>query len=208
MNVLHVDEQRGWRGGEQQASWLIQGLVERGHSVTISGRRGGAFLADDHGGANPHRVPLPFRSELDVWTAWKLARVVRERNIDILHAHTSHAHMGAVIGARQTGEQELLAGGVAEYAAKLDGRIGHVHLIDCDGTLHNDETSTHSPFGTGDVDFQGALTALQPTWAGLEWCCFDFCFCPTTEADARKAIPFVTDLLSSISDGASPDQPT
>jgi sugar phosphate isomerase/epimerase len=113
---------------------------------------------------------------------------------------TSHAHMGAVIGARQTGEQELLAGGVAEYAAKLDGRIGHIHLIDCDGTLHNDETSTHSPFGEGDVDFKGTLAALKPTWQNIEWCCFDFCFCPTTEVDAKKAIPFVKDLLASIPD--------
>ena len=111
---------------------------------------------------------------------------------------TSHAHMGAVIGARQTGGQETLEGGVAEYAAKLDGRIGHIHLIDCDGTLHDDETSTHSPFGEGDVDFEGTLRALQPTWADTEWCCFDFCFCPTTEKDAKLAIPYVKDLLARI----------
>jgi sugar phosphate isomerase/epimerase len=113
---------------------------------------------------------------------------------------TSHAHMGAVLGARQTGDPEILVGGVAEYATKLDGRIGHIHLIDCDGTLHDDETSTHSPFGEGDVDFVSALEALEPTWAGFEWCCFDFCFCPTTEVDARKAIPFVKNLLAAIPD--------
>ena len=109
---------------------------------------------------------------------------------------TSHAHMGAVVAARQTGAPERLAGGEAEYARLLLDAIGHVHLIDCDGTLHDDETSTHSPFGTGDVDFPAVLEALAPIWDGLEWCCFDFCFCPTTEVDARKAIPFVRELLT------------
>ncbi|MCZ6596633.1 MAG: sugar phosphate isomerase/epimerase [Planctomycetota bacterium] len=109
---------------------------------------------------------------------------------------TSHAHMGAVVAARQTGEPERLPGGEAEYAEKLRDVIGHIHLIDCDGTLHDDETSTHSPFGTGNVDFPAVLKALSPVWDDLEWCCFDFCFCATTEADAAKAIPYVRELLS------------
>lgn len=108
---------------------------------------------------------------------------------------TSHAHMGAVVGARQTGAPERLPGGEAEYARQLLQHIGHVHLIDSDGTLHDNETSTHSPFGTGNVDFPAVLTALAPIWDDLEWCCFDFCFCPTTEVDAAKAIPFVRQLL-------------
>lgn len=97
MNVLHVDEQLGWRGGEQQASWLIQGLVRRGHRVTVAGRRRGAFLASDHGGSQVERISLPFSSELDLWSAWRLARVVKNRAIDILHAHTSHAHTAACL---------------------------------------------------------------------------------------------------------------
>ena len=108
---------------------------------------------------------------------------------------TSHAHMGAALGARQTGEPELLPGGEAEYAEQVRDFIGHVHLIDCDGTLHNEETSTHSPFGSGNVDFPAVLTALAPVWDDLSWCCFDFCFCPTTEEDAARAIPFVRELL-------------
>ncbi len=108
---------------------------------------------------------------------------------------TSHAHMGAAIGARQTGATQTLPGKEAEYATLLRDKIGHVHLIDCDGTLHDDETSTHSPFGEGDVDFPAVLSALAPIWDDLEWVCFDFCFCPTTEVDAKKAIPYVRELL-------------
>ena len=111
---------------------------------------------------------------------------------------TSHAHMGAVIGARQTGEQEILEGGISEYAKMLDGLIGHFHLIDSDGTLHDDETSTHAPFGDGHIDFTNFLQETKEIFKEFDWWCFDFCFCPTTEADAPKAIEFVTDTINKI----------
>jgi glycosyltransferase involved in cell wall biosynthesis len=92
MRVLHLDEQTGWRGGELQASWLMQGLVRRGHQVWLAGRPGSRFLEDPHGGAEITRIALPLRSELDIGSAWRLARLVREERIDIVHAHTSHMH--------------------------------------------------------------------------------------------------------------------
>ncbi len=56
---------------------------------------------------------------------------------------TCHAHMVASVGARQPGEVETLPGGALELAQKLRGKINHIHIIDSDGTLHDDETSTH-----------------------------------------------------------------
>ncbi|MCH9021168.1 MAG: sugar phosphate isomerase/epimerase [Planctomycetes bacterium] len=111
---------------------------------------------------------------------------------------TSHAYMGAVVGSRQTGEQETLAGGVAEYAKLLEGQIGHLHLIDSDGTLHHDETSTHTPFGQGHVDFKEVLRALEPSIGELEWWCVDFCFCPTSEQDGKDAVPFLKKIISEL----------
>jgi len=108
---------------------------------------------------------------------------------------TSHAYMCAVIGARQTGEKEILEGGVIEFAKMLKGHIGHFHLIDSDGTLHDNETSTHTPFGEGFIDFVELIEAIKDEVEPLDWWCFDFCFCPTTEKDARKAIQFVEEVV-------------
>lgn len=111
---------------------------------------------------------------------------------------TSHAYMGALTGARQTGEKELLEGGIVEYARMLKSHIGHFHLIDSDGTLHHHETSTHTPMGEGHIDFHLFLTETREIFEPFEWWCFDFCFCPTTEVDAPRAIDYIKNILSNI----------
>ena len=111
---------------------------------------------------------------------------------------TSHAYMGAVVGARQTGEKETLAGGVAAYAQMVSEHIGHFHLIDSDGSLHNNETSTHTPFGDGHIDFKAVLQTMRPIIEPMEWWCVDFCFCPTTDVDGRKAVPFIKNLVAEL----------
>ena len=111
---------------------------------------------------------------------------------------TSHAYMCAVVGARQSGARETLNGGVVEFAGNLKGHIGHFHLIDSDGTLHDNETSTHAPFGTGYINFKEVIESIREEVEPLEWWCFDFCFCPTTEADGKKAVPFVENVIKQI----------
>jgi sugar phosphate isomerase/epimerase len=111
---------------------------------------------------------------------------------------TSHAYMGAVIGARQTGNKELLSGGVAEYGRILGAMIGHLHLIDSDGSLHNDETSTHVTFGQGKIDFITVLTAMKITVNNLPWWCVDFCFNPETPTAGKQAVPFVHRLMEEV----------
>lgn len=123
-----------------------------------------------------------------------LVKTVDHPNFKLLF-DTSHAYMGAVVGARHVGEKEILEGGLEEFARIAKPYIGHFHLIDSDGKLHDDETSVHAPFGAGFVDFPAVIAELGAALDPIEWWCFDFCFCPTTEVDGRKAIPFVNNLL-------------
>lgn len=104
---------------------------------------------------------------------------------------TSHAYMCAVIGARHNGEQEILAGGIEEFAKLLGSDIGHFHLIDSDGTLHDEETSTHAAFGEGRIDFTRFLREAGHLVSHCEWWCVDFCFNAEVEAWGRQAVPFI-----------------
>lgn len=107
---------------------------------------------------------------------------------------TSHAYMCAVAGARQQPPKDLLIGGVEEFLAKLQGRIGAIHVIDSDGTLHHDETSTHAPFGRGHIDFQ-ELTPKLLDVGNIDWWTIDMCFWPNAWDLVESSREFVAKLL-------------
>jgi Sugar phosphate isomerases/epimerases len=132
----------------------------------------------------------------------RLVEDVNRPNFGLLF-DSSHAHTGAAYGARQGANPEILAGGAVEYAAMLADNVRHLHLIDSDGSLHDDDTSDHLPFGAGEVDFPALLDALGVAAARLEWWTVDFCFCPTTERDATLAVPIVRDLRDQFLDRMS-----
>jgi sugar phosphate isomerase/epimerase len=127
----------------------------------------------------------------------RVVEAVDHQNFKLLF-DTSHAYMGAVIGARQTGNKELLSGGVAEYGRLLGPMVGHLHLIDSDGSLHNNETSTHVAFGQGKIDFMGVLAALKPVISNLPWWCVDFCFNPQTPTAGKDAVPIVRRYMEEV----------
>jgi sugar phosphate isomerase/epimerase len=109
-----------------------------------------------------------------------ILRIVDEVNDDNFGVQfdTCHAHMVAAVGARQPGEKETLPGGAIELAQRLRGKINHIHLIDSDGTLHHDETSTHAPFGDGILDFDALLPELNNAGVPHDWWTIDLCFWP------------------------------
>jgi len=127
----------------------------------------------------------------------RIAEAVASDNFKLLF-DTSHAYMGAVVGARQTGRKETLPGGVAEYAELLGGTIGHLHLIDSDGTLHDDETSTHTPFGDGFIDFKAALSPIKSVIGPMKWWTADYCFCAETETAAKDGVTFLRNLVKEV----------
>ena len=106
---------------------------------------------------------------------------------------TSHAYMCAVVGARQHGARETLPGGVAEFLRRLEGRIGAIHIIDSDGTLHGDETSRHRPFGQGFIDFKSLSSQLLAV-PNIEWWCIDMCFWAGSWDLVESSLAFVRQL--------------
>jgi sugar phosphate isomerase/epimerase len=91
---------------------------------------------------------------------------------------TCHAHMCAGVGANQVGQKDTLSGGAQEFLDKLKGKITHVHLIDSDGSLNEHNTSTHNPFGTGKLNFDKLLPALNQAGVPNDWWVVDLCFWP------------------------------
>jgi glycosyltransferase involved in cell wall biosynthesis len=88
--VLHIDTERGWRGGERQALWLARELARRGHGTLVAAR-GGEPLYERANAAGLTCIDCSPANEFDLLAAIRLRRSIRERGVDIVHAHTAHA---------------------------------------------------------------------------------------------------------------------
>ena len=90
MRILHIDTERGWRGGERQALWLAQSLEGRGHRSIVAARPDEP-LARRAREAGLEVAPCSPRFEADPAAVLGLRRRLRQSRIDIAHAHTGHA---------------------------------------------------------------------------------------------------------------------
>jgi len=102
-----------------------------------------------------------------------------------------HAHMCSVVAARQNPPKETLKGGAVEFAHMLKGKIGHIHLIDSDETLHGNETSTHRPFGEGVLNFDEIIPAIYEAGFDSKWWTIDLCFWPGAWEVTEAAMKFL-----------------
>jgi sugar phosphate isomerase/epimerase len=123
----------------------------------------------------------------------RMHQEVRHPNFSLVF-DTAHAWMCGVAGARQHGPRDVLHGGVPEFLDKLQGRIGAIHLIDSDGTLHCDETSTHRPFGQGLIDFDELAPRLLAV-PNVDWWTVDLCFWAGAWDLVEPSREFVAGLL-------------
>jgi L-malate glycosyltransferase len=90
LTVLHVDTERGWRGGERQALWLARELAARGHRSVVAARLGEP-LAARAAEVGLWTVDCSPASEIDPFAAWRLRREIKAREVKLVHAHTAHA---------------------------------------------------------------------------------------------------------------------
>ena len=96
--MLHVDTERGWRGGERQALWLARELARRGQ-VSIVAVRAGEPLEARAREQGLEVVDCSPAFEADPRAAIQLRREIGKRGIEIVHAHTAHA---VAVGALAT----------------------------------------------------------------------------------------------------------
>ena len=108
LTVLHVDTERGWRGGERQVLWLARGMRDRGHRAIVVARPGDE-LATRAADLGLDVIGLTPRGELDIVAARALRRVVVSHGAQILHAHTAHAAALAALASVRTSARVIIA---------------------------------------------------------------------------------------------------
>ncbi|MDQ6893051.1 MAG: glycosyltransferase family 4 protein [Acidobacteriota bacterium] len=96
LSVLQILEKGLFSTGSVvQMYQLARGLSRRGHRVAVVSREAGDVPARARG-ERLDFVALPLRHEFDLSTARRLAAVVDERGVDVIHAHKGIAHSAAL----------------------------------------------------------------------------------------------------------------
>jgi glycosyltransferase involved in cell wall biosynthesis len=85
---LQIDTARTWRGGQNQVLLTARGLTARGHRVVVVAHPAGELRKRLP--AETEVVPLAPRGEVDLPAAWRLSRVIRDLEPDVIHAHDPH----------------------------------------------------------------------------------------------------------------------
>jgi glycosyltransferase involved in cell wall biosynthesis len=88
--VIHIDSERGWRGGQQQAIYLFEAMLNLGYQTEFICKKNSqlARYLKDH--------DLPFLA-MNLWAEWdfisafKIAVYAKKNNFKILHLHNAHA---------------------------------------------------------------------------------------------------------------------
>ena len=107
LTTVHLNTERGWRGGEQQMAYLAEGLRTRGHRVMIVAQRG-SEAAKRLATAGFEVIERRMRGEADVIAIARLATLFRRIRPDVVHCHTSHAHALGRLAARFGGRPAVV----------------------------------------------------------------------------------------------------
>jgi len=96
IKVVHIDTQDTWRGGQRQVIELIRRLTGRGVTNILACKPASEISRK----AVELGIPVihyPFHGEWDIVSAMKLRAYIKREKIQIVHVHSSHAHMIAII---------------------------------------------------------------------------------------------------------------
>jgi glycosyltransferase involved in cell wall biosynthesis len=91
LKILHIDPERDWGGGEAQVLGLLNYLAAKGHRNELLAYPDGKLWTRCQG-LDIKILPLVARNDIDLRSVWRLRRLIRRENYDIVHLHTKRAH--------------------------------------------------------------------------------------------------------------------
>ena len=107
LRILHISSAQTFGGGERYLVDLVNALAARGHELFVAVRRRSPLnekleLPPDN------LIELPLRNALDAKTAGALAKLTRDRQIEIVHAHMARDYPLAAYAVRRNAGAKLI----------------------------------------------------------------------------------------------------
>lgn len=101
MRILQVCSARTLGGGERHVAALANALTERGHQVFVAVSHDSPLTAELSSVPVENVITIRMRNAFDVPSALKLARFIREKKIEIVHAHLARDYPLASLAVRR-----------------------------------------------------------------------------------------------------------
>ena len=113
MRILQISSAVNFGGGERHLVDLCENLhsaddEEKGCEIFVAARARADWVARLSFLPKENIVRLPLKNSLDVFSARRLAKFIRDKNIEILHAHLARDYPIAAFAARAAGVKLVL----------------------------------------------------------------------------------------------------
>ena len=108
MRILHISSARALGGGERHLADLVNALARRGHEVYAALAPRSPLRQELHALPEKNIITLRLLNALDIGSAIEMARLVRSRRIEIIHAHMGRDYPLAALAARRASASQLV----------------------------------------------------------------------------------------------------
>jgi glycosyltransferase involved in cell wall biosynthesis len=108
VRILHISSARALGGGERHLAGLVCELASRGHEVHVGLAPQSPLVKELHALPASNIFNMNLRNALDVKGALELSRVIRERRVEIVHAHMARDYPPAAFAARRNKNAPLI----------------------------------------------------------------------------------------------------
>ncbi|MBK8945503.1 MAG: glycosyltransferase family 4 protein [Ignavibacteriae bacterium] len=95
MKILHIDTEKYWRGGQQQVLYLHEGLVKRGIDSILICNKNSELKKICIEKKLPF-IEINIFGELDILSAYKISKICKKTNVDIIQSHSAHSQTIAI----------------------------------------------------------------------------------------------------------------
>ncbi len=108
MRILQISSAKNFGGGEKHLVDLTRGLTGRGHDLFLAVAPDSPILEKLQNFQKENLLQIAIKNSIDVFSARKLSKFIREKNIEVVHAHLAKDYLPASLAIRAAPQTKLV----------------------------------------------------------------------------------------------------
>ncbi len=108
MRILQISSAKNFGGGEKHLVDLTKGLIMRGHDLFLAVAPESPILEKLQNFPRENVLEINIKNSVDIFSARKIAKFIREKNIEIVHAHLAKDYLPASLAVRSAPQTKLV----------------------------------------------------------------------------------------------------